>query len=144
MMKRNWLGWGLLATCVVAVLAIFWMLVAHNIELQHRLSRAESAVEALVVQNRGPQGPDGDQGPPGRAPTSAEIAEAVAAYCDTHDGCKGAQGPQGTPGVNGSNGTNGSNGAPGASITKVTCHSTYIRFWSGGNVVSDVKMVCIP
>lgn len=141
MMKRNWVGWVLIALCLSALVAIFWMLVAQNVELQNRTNRAEAAIEELVVQNRGPQGPDGAQGPPGPKPTPEEIAAAVEAHCDAHDGCKG---PQGAPGKNGVNGTPGANGAPGAGVTKVTCHGTYIRFWAGATSVGDVKMVCIP
>lgn len=141
MMKHNWVGWFLLSLCLGAIIAIFWMLVAQNVELQNRTNRAEAAISELVSQNRGPQGPDGRPGPPGPAPTAEEIAAAVGAYCDAHDGCKG---PQGAPGKNGANGTPGANGAPGAGVTKVSCHGTYIRFWAGTTSVGDVKMVCIP
>lgn len=147
MMKHNWVGWVLLSLCLGAIIAIFWMLVAQNVELQNRTNRAEAAIGELVSQNRGPQGPDGRPGPPGPAPTAEEIAAAVEAYCDAHDGCKG---PQGAPGKNGVNGTPGANGAPGAtgsagaSITKVTCERTSISFWAGATKIGSVSMVCIP
>lgn len=140
-MKRNWVGWVLLGICVASVIAIFWMLVAHNVELQNRLARAEGAVVELVVQNRGPQGPDGAQGEPGREPTPEEILVAVETYCASHNGCVGASGKDGTPGAVGAPGVPG---VAGQSVTRVTCHSTFVRFWSGSNQIGDIKMVCIP
>lgn len=142
--KHNWVGWSLGAILVLAIVAIFWMLIAQNVELQHRTQRAEEAVKELVVQNRGPQGPDGTQGEPGRAPTPGEIASAVEAYCDAHAQCAG---PTGAPGKNGTPGAQGSPGVAGAtgqSITKVVCERTSISFWAGATKIGSVSMVCIP
>lgn len=140
--KHNWIGWALGTVCVLALIAIFWMLVAQNIELQHRTERAENAVKELVIQNRGPMGPEGDQGPPGRPPTAQEIARAVAAYCAAHNGCQGPPGAKGADGKDGKSVT-GPRGSVGASITRVECLGTSIRFWAGSTPVGTVKMVCL-
>jgi hypothetical protein len=137
--RHNWLGWTLGLICVIAIVAIFWMLIAQNADLQHRTERAENAVKELVVQNRGPQGPDGK---PGRPPTKAEIAAAVEAYCAENNGCIGPQGPAGANGKDGAS-IQGPQGAPGQGVTRVVCEGTSIAFYSGPTFVGRVKMVCL-
>lgn len=142
----NWVGLILAVLAGLALAALIVMLGMFLVESRAENTDLREQLKSLTTQNRGPAGEDGADA------TDEQIAAAVNAYCATRNQCVGAVGPQGLPGEKGATGPAGKsiqgpagvNGSNGLGITSVKCFGTYIRFYAGGNVVGDVKQVCIP